>query len=774
MPLQQMIFRDARWITPKGAQSSIGGNRAAMFRLEFVLPEPLPSGVALKLCATAHTRYKLFVNEKQTSVGPRKGNVQQHFYERVELSDGLVPGRNVITAQVVAYAPLTDPENMGYSPISVLTLALEPMLLIEGGAYAGDALLFDITTGRAAWRACVNEGIEWIRDPQTHYIGALERCIAEKLPQQDGAWPPAAVRWNPNMNDYGEMPPLMLAERTIPAMYEQEHAFIRQMPCADSVALLGFDRAVATEIPAGSRCAVELDAGELTTGYMHVHLHGGKGARLRVRYGECYRPMENGKRVKRVRDEPCEGGLDDAFDELLPCGGRLEFASFWFRTFRFVRIEIETAQEPLRLEAPYYVRTGYPLEVKASVRSGAGWVEKLYDVSLRTLRCCMHETYEDCPFYEQLQYTSDTKLQMDFTYAVSGDARLARQVIEDFHRSLLPDGMLQSRTPSQHRQVIPQFSLYFIHMLDALYRQDGDAKFVARYRPTVDAVLDAFDRHRDADGMVRDLGYWDFGDWEPRWERGNPTAVSYGPSTIHNLVYAWTLQVAAGLLSETGRASVADEYAQRAGEIMAVVQARCFDAEAGLYWEGPDYHAYSQHAQVFAVLCGLLKGESASRALEAVLQREDAAKCSYPQQFYLLRALEQCGRYELSEAIWKDFADLLPLNITTLPETPVAPRSDCHAWSALALYDMPRVWLGVRPLVPAWKGIEIAPTFLPSLNDMAGEVPTPHGPVSVAWKRDGEIIRFSAKAPKGVSLVVRLPGRNAVEFPDGGVVELQG
>ena len=43
------------------------------------------------------------------------------------------------------------------------------------------------------------------------------------------------------------------------------------------------------------------------------------------------------------------------------------FENFWFRTFRFVRIEATAGEEPLRLAMPEFLETGYPLEVKAGL-----------------------------------------------------------------------------------------------------------------------------------------------------------------------------------------------------------------------------------------------------------------------------------------------------------------------------------------------------------------------------------------------------------------------
>ena len=36
---------------------------------------------------------------------------------------------------------------------------------------------------------------------------------------------------------------------------------------------------------------------------------------------------------------------------------------------------------------------------------------------------CAHETYMDCPYYEQMMYVGDTRLEVLTTYAISRDDR---------------------------------------------------------------------------------------------------------------------------------------------------------------------------------------------------------------------------------------------------------------------------------------------------------------------------------------------------------------
>ena len=250
--------------------------------------------------------------------------------------------------------------------------------------------------------------------------------------------------------------------------------------------------------------------------------------------------------------------------------------------------------------------------------------------------------------------------------------------------------------------------------------------------------------------------YWSFIDWSPAWDAtsGMPPAGLMGSITVESLLYVLGLQKAAELCAWLGRGDTAAEYLRRARAVQDAVRALCRDDE-GFFTDGPGVAACSQHAQIFAILTGTVELAEGARLIGAAL--DDPARfatCSIAMYFYLFRALEATGLYERSDRLWDLWRSMLDRHLTTCVENDTSERSDCHAWGALALFELPATVLGVRPAAPGFARIEVRPRPA-ALTSASGTVATPRGPVRVAWKKRSDgTLAISCEGPEGVPVTV--------------------
>jgi len=114
------------------------------------------------------------------------------------------------------------------------------------------------------------------------------------------------------------------------------------------------------------------------------------------------------------------------------------------------------------LEDIYSTFTGYPFTLAASFETNNQEIKSMMEIGWQTARLCAGETYMDCPYYEQLQYIGDTRIQGLVSLYNSGDDRLLRNALNQMNQSRLPAGITLSRHPSVTPQYITPFSLWYI------------------------------------------------------------------------------------------------------------------------------------------------------------------------------------------------------------------------------------------------------------------------------------------------------------------------
>lgn len=123
-------------------------------------------------------------------------------------------------------------------------------------------------------------------------------------------------------------------------------------------------------------------------------------------------------------------GVGDIF---LPDGGASRpFTTLWWEAGRYVELTIATADEPLMVESVQLRETHYPDEFTGAFDASDDRPARVTPVALRTSEMCSHETFMDCPYFEQLQYVGDARLQALVAY-VSTTVEMPEPTRSDCH-----------------------------------------------------------------------------------------------------------------------------------------------------------------------------------------------------------------------------------------------------------------------------------------------------------------------------------------------------
>ena len=743
--------------------------RMVLFRKTFRIIGQVESAL---INVSADSRYKLYVNENFVQVGPLKGTSEKWYYDQIDISRYLQPGTNVIAVAVLRYPPMPLAGNY-----SVVRTAM-PGLYLNGMIKTATNTV-PLTTDQS-WHSFTHRRFEIVSEANNFApMQIYEKSSGEPLLKY---WLDATTdigAWQSVIEYRDDQVPVplraqRLVKRSVPFMTRTLERFTgikrliqTQVPANYWNQLLTDDQPI--KIGAHRHEVVEITANSEQTGYLRLDLIGGAGSRIKVLQSEAYVQSQtevvNGLTIHRKddREDAINGYLDGFFDTYAVSGyGTPEhpekYRPFWFRTFRFIRLEITTDDQPLSLSRFDYESTLYPLVVQTHVETSDTSLADIWQLSERTLRHCMHETYEDCPYYEQQQYLMDTRAQILYTYAVSADDRLARKALDDFKNSQNSDGTLNASSPNYEENVIPTFSVYYIWMVYDHMMYFDNHRLIKDQLPTIQRILNYFETHRTVTGILDNLGglngmtrYWSFIDWTPQWNQttGVPTAVKSGPVTLESLLYLYGLQAAIKLTRHLGLNDLAKQYEQRAQSLKQAIQHNCI-GKNGMIQDGPQLEQYSQHAQVFGILTGVLSlKQGKTNLLRTINDRETYAQCSVAMSFYLFMALKAVGIYAESNQYWDIWRRMLAKHCTTSVEAEAGERSECHAWGALALYELPTTILGVMPASPGYRTIRIAPT--PGYLTWAkGTVITPVGEVQVDWHLDNRRLVLNYQSPAGI------------------------
>ena len=759
----------AKWISVPDTDGSKYG--IYLFRKNFVLEVKADS---FPVYISADNRYKLYVNGELVGTGPAKGDLFNWNFDNIDIAAYLKIGKNTIAVKVW---------NEGaFRPEFQITF--QTGLIIQGGN-----AISQISNTDTTWKCTQDKSYEPISvnsyylpnlPPETidatvkgYYVAGPGEKITmvnhihnwEKSTYEDKDWVKARQGSSgipKNSVGLDGMNSWRLVPSSIPQMELKKQRF-QKLANAEGITISnGFPKAENSplRIPPNSKITLLLDQSELTNAYPTLLFSGGKNAVISLTYAEALfgeknkgnRNIIEGKKIIGRKDVLISDGSEGQ-----------EFTPLAYRTFRYISLVIVTKEQGIQINDLYSTFTGYPFERRAILTGGTNEMQQMLDIGWRTARLCANETYMDCPYYEQLQYIGDTRIQAMVSLYNSGDDRLVKNALNLIDNSRKPEGITSSRYPTVNLQIIPTFSLWYIGMLHDYMMYGKDSNFVKNKLGGTRQILDYFESFRDTDGSIKNLPNWFYVDWADKWNRGMPPIGKNGNSAILDLQLLLAYQYAADLENNIGIKALSELYIAKIEALKTIIRKRYWDDTKGLFADTPEKDVFSQHANAMAILAGITTSAEAKAVGDKLKNDNTLKQASIYFKYYVHSALTQAGygnEYLSWLNIWRDH---IAMGLTTWGEdtNPATTRSDCHAWGASPNIEFYRTLLGIDSDGKGFSKVKITPR-LGDITNIGGTMPHPKGSIEVKYKLENKEWKVQIVLPETITGTLVWKGKSIV------------
>lgn len=691
-------------------------NRHMLVRRVFTLRSDECAG-KLWLDITADDYFKLYLNGAFVAQGPAQGYAFHYPYLRLDVTQWLQPGDNVIAVHVFYQGLINRAYNSG---------DLRQGMIAE--LFADDRLLL---ASDSAWKYTVArqygdgtaETVGYLTQFLEHIDSRLEARGWRELAYDDSAW--TACR--PAENDDHRLalqptPPLAVYRRTPASVVNPEPG------------------------------RYVIDFGTELTGQFTMEAQGAPGERLEIRCGEEL--DDTGEHVRYDMRCNCK------YQEWWTLSGELDaLEPFEYKAFRYV--EVIGSPAAIRSDSFAAIVRHYPFDADASrFDTSDETLRQVWTICRNGLQYGTQEQFVDCPSREKGQYLGDNTVIIHSHLYATGDLRMAKKALSDFvlaARHICPGGMAVA--PGSYMQEIADFSFQWPMQLLEYYRHSGDTNFLREMEPVASAMIGYFDRYRTAGGLLEHVvDKWNLVDWPDglRDDYDFPLPRPVGPG-CHNVVNAFYYGACKAL------ADIREALGADADELKADM-ARFRDAFAGAFYDAGNRrfvdavgseHA-SLHANALPLLFGLVPDDGASSVVSWLKGRN--MNCGVYFSYFLLKALAAAGETDyvyarLTAEDERSWGNMVKEGATTCFEAWGKDQkwntSLCHPWASAPIPLFIEEIIGLKPDAPGWTAVRLAPRIPESLErfDFACRVRT--GTLRIAYA-DGKL---AIETPEGVPVV---------------------
>lgn len=589
---------------------------------------------------SADSNYQVWINGQMAAFGQYPDYPHYKIYDEINISKLVVKGKNRITVLVWYYGLPTQTYTVGRAGI-----------------------MFEIVSGGAP--VCISD-----ENTLSRLAGDYVSHVEKMMTPQIGF----SFCYNPNFYDgylsADYQPKGFLPSKTV----EGPTDFIRRPIKALEIGNFIEGR----KVNEGSNI---YDLGAEYVGFLKVKYTAPKNKKFSVLFGEH---LADGQ----VRDKI---GPRDFSVELVGTGETVEVRNV-FRRLGCRYLEIR--DNDCVIEEIGLLPVWYPLNEKAYTLEDS-LMQEIYDVSVRTLKLCMHEHYEDCPWREQALYAMDSRNQMLCGYYAFGEYEYPRANLLLMAQAQKSDKLLPLCFPAGEDVPIPFFSLIYVKAMREYAEYSGDISLIKEYISLLRDIVGVFINKVDEQGCLYDFNnYWNFYEWSEGMDgvcngqliRSCDVRRQELPLICFTLIAVQDLNACECLIGEKS------SFGAIAQRLQEVAHQTFWSSEKQAYrsFEGEEH--YSKLCNALAILAGVAK--DSKTVAEKIVSGEMIETTLSMKAFEydaLLAVNQDYMAYVLNE-INRNYSYMLSKGATSFWETIVgesdfgAAGSLCHGWSALPIY----------------------------------------------------------------------------------------
>ncbi len=497
-----------------------------------------------------------------------------------------------------------------------------------------------------------------------------------------------------------------------------------------------------------------VDAGEMISGWIRLHVNEKKGKEVVMRF---------------IEEQGSNYGQKDVY---IASGKEAEIYEPRFTWHAFRTIEISGLTKQLTENDIDIVVVNTDVAPTGKFSSSNELFNKIQENYIRTQLGNFHGSISsDCPHRERLGYTGDGSILVEssiFNFDMTNFYQKWTNDMDDARNKVT--GYVPHTAPYGGGGGGPAWGSAYVITPWFYYLYYGDSRILNQHYSGMKQWVGYLGTRTDERGIVvrEEPNGWCLGDW------ATPEKIEIPPSFVNTCYYYYVTDLMAKISKTLHKEEDAVYFQELATKIKEVINTHFFDKDLKQYWEG------RQGSNVLALAFGIVPDEFIKDVLNNLAQNIQKNKGHLDTGILatplLLDVLTKYGMEDLAFSIMNQrdfpgFGDyILGKGATTLWENWDGKSSHSHPMYGSVIRWFYQALAGIYPdeQNPGFKHVIIKPSLCGDLSFASADYNSIYGKISSNWKLvDGDLY-LDVEIPANTSATIYIPSTNGSKITEGG------